>query len=411
MASKFRTSFTHKEGLDAAHVVQARVINVNVVKWTVDVITQFDRKRYLNIQCGSPYIHHSRGEGMCVFPEVGATCMVCLPSDSSPPYIQAFVMAHELVDDASDDAPLGTSSHGEPPANATDASFAGGRPRAIPGSIYMKTRDGNFFNLLRGGILQLGSTELAQRIYIPLGNLISDISENYEHHNAAGSVKWGIQDGPSLERFPGQFLHTFRVFANDRYADVKFACGKVLNPMPEPDAGVAQASAGVGEGKDNPIICELAVSPKGFVAENGEVADPSAVKASVMRFVFDRTGNVFMRAEGNVYYLFKKKLTFKVTDEISMQTDTHMGLTAKSGIDIDGGEYAHIKGTVVRLGKGQLPVARQGDVVSIPLIAAPVLINFFSPPIPGTPIACTITTTPNLPLAGTIATGAGNVLA
>ncbi len=409
MSSKFRTSFTHQQGTDPANVVQGRVVNVNVVKWTIDVVAQFDRKKYFNIQVSSPYMHHANGEGMFAFPEIGATCMVCIPGDSSAPFVMAYVMAHELVDDATEDAPLGTSSHGAPPANATDASFAGGRPRAIPGSLYFKTRDGNFLNILRGGVLQIGSTELAQRIYIPLGNLVCDMAENYEMHTAGGSMKWGLQDGPSLEKFPGQFLQTFRVFANDRYADVKFACGKVLNPMPEPDGGVAQAQAGVGVGEDNPIIYELAVSPKGFVAESGDLADPSAVKASVMRFVFDRTGNFFMRAEGNVHYLFKKKLSFKVTDELTLETEAHMGLKATDGIDVDGGTYAHIKGKVVRLGQGQLPVARLGDVVSVPLAAVPVFITFSSPPVPNAPMACTITTT--VPFAGTIATGAGNVLA
>ena len=129
MASKFRNSFTHKEGVDEALILQGRVHNVNVVKWTVDIITQFDRKKYFNIQVGSPYMHHSNGEGIYAVPEVGATCMVCVPSDSSPPFVLAFTMAHELVDDASDDAPAGTNSHGASVPNATDASFAGGRPK------------------------------------------------------------------------------------------------------------------------------------------------------------------------------------------------------------------------------------------------------------------------------------------
>lgn len=411
MPSKFRSSWTHKEGSVPAEVVQGRVVNVNVVKWTVDVVAQFDRKRYFNIQVGSPYMHHSNGEGVYIVPEVGATCMVCIPSDSSAPFVLAFTMAHELVDDATDDAPQGTNSHGGAVPNATDASFAGGRPKAIPGSIYMRTRDGNFVSLHRGGVLSLGATELAQRIYIPLSNLITDISENYEHHNSAGSVKWGIQDGPSKEKLPAQWQQTFRVFAADKYADVKMACGRVFAPVPEPDGGTAMGAAGVGQGADNPIIFEVAVSPKGFVAESGEIVDPSTVKNSVMKFTFDRKGNTLFRVEGNVSFVFKKKLTIKVTQDIDITTDGAGRLKAAKGFDIDGGAYTHVKGDVVRLGAGTRPVAGLGDIVAIPItVPAPILLTFNSPPVPGAPIACTIQTPPLLPLAGSITTGNAKVL-
>jgi hypothetical protein len=407
MGSKFRTSFTQEAGHEPAKVVQGRIVNVNVVKWTVDVAAQFDRKKYFNIQVGSPYLHHSNGEGIYAFPEVGATVMVCIPSDSAPPFVLAFTMAHEMVDDATADAPLGTTSHGQAPANATDASFAGGRPRAIPGSIYMRTRDGNQIALHRGGVLQIGSTELCQSIYIPLSNLLVDTTENYEHHNAAGSIKWGMQDGPSLEQFPGQFLQTFRVFATDRYADVKLACGKVFTPMPEPDP-TTLATAGIDQAKDNPIIFELAVSPKGFVAENGELADPSAIAASVLKFTFDRKGNYLMRAEGNVFFKMNKKLTFKVKEELSLETEDHGQLRAVNGFDIDGGAYSHIKGQVVRLGRGAIPVAHVGSIVSTVLLEHPIMLKFVTPPLPGTPIACFITT--SAPMAGSVTMGNDAVL-
>jgi hypothetical protein len=413
MASKFRNSFTHVAGHEAAKVAQGRIVNTNLVKWTVDVVAQFDRKKYFGIQLGSPYLHHSNGEGMYAFPEVGATCMVCIPSDSSAPFIMAFVMAHETVNDSSADAPLGTSSHGSPVAHATDASFAGGRPKAKPGDICLRTRDGNFVTLHRGGVLQIGATELAQRIYIPLNNLVMDVSENYEHNNAAGSVRWGIQDGPSLEQYPGQFMQTFRVFATDKYADVKLAVGKVFNPVPEPDGGVALAAAGVAQGDNgkgsNPIIVELTVSPKGFVAESGDSASSSTVSSSVFKFVFDRTGNTLLRTEGNLYVQVKKKLTFKVTQDLSIETSAGGQIKAASGLDLDGGTYTHIKGSVVRLGGGAAPVARLGDIVSTILASIPIILTFDSPPSPKTPWACTITTTS--PFIGSISSGNQEVLA
>ena len=410
--SKFRTSMTSKEGHDATRIVQGRIVNINLVKWTVDVVAQFDRYRYFNIQIGSPYLHHSNGEGFSAFPEVGATCMVCIPSDSSPPFVISFVMAHQTINDTTADAPLGTSSRGAPPANPTDSSFAGGRPQANPGDMWMRTRDNNFIILRRGGVLQIGSTELAQRIYIPLNNLITDISENYEHHNAAGSINWGIQDGPSLTKYPGQFLQTFRVYATDKYADIKVAIGKVFSPVPEPDGNTTLDAAGVGVGDDgqgsNPIICEVTVSPQGFVAENGEVASASTVPNSVFRFVFDRTGNALLRTEGNLYFKVKKKLTVVAQDTISFQTSTNFSATASSGLDLDGGTYAHVKGDVVRLGQGELPVARMGDLVRMSLLNVPVLLTFAAAPTGGV-AAATLTTVS--PFYGSVARGNNKVLA
>lgn len=418
MTTKFRTSFTQKEGHDAAKIIQGRIVNINLVKWTVDVAAQFDRHKYFNIQVSSPYLHHSNGEGISAFPEIGATCMVCVPSDSSPPFLLAFVMAHETVDDASPDAQSGTNSHGQQPANATDASFAGGRPKPKPGDIWMRTRDNNFVILHRGGVLQLGATELAQRIFIPLNNLVEDISGNYEHHNSNGSVVWGLQDGPSLEQFPSQFMQTFRVFATDKYADVKTAVGKVYNPVPEPDGGVALAQAGVAQGDDgkgsNPIIFEVTVSPKGFVAESGETASPSTVTNSVLKFTFDRTGNTLLRVEGNLYCQIKKKLTFKAQGDIEVSTEGNASMTAANGFDLDGGAYTHIKGKVVRLGQGIAPVARIQDLVEMRLLAAPVTLTFSSPPVPNTPIACTLSTLLGpiqVPFIGSITTGNNEVLA
>jgi len=415
MPSRFRTSFSSTAGATPAEVHQGRVVNINIVNWTVDIAGQFDRKRFFEVQVGSPYLHSNRGEGFSAFPEVGAICMVCVPSDTSPPYVQAFLMPHEtLTDTSTADAPLGTRSQGAPPAFATDATFAGGRPKVKPGDIFLKTRDGNFVILHRGGVLQIGSTELAQRLYIPLGNLVTDISENYAHHNAGGSIVWGLQDGPSLVNFPAQYMHTFRVFANDKYADVKLVVGKVYNPVAEPDGGLALAAAGVARSESSPIICELTVSPKGFNTETGDVADAAVGKRSVLKFVFDRTGNTFLRCEGSLTLLVKQKLTLNVGEDVDFSTSTHMNLKALKGIDIDGGAYSHLKAKLVRLGRGTRAVATRGDLVRTTVTSVPFSI-ICAPIAPGsTAVLGTITFgVPGVPapIIGSIVSGNDTVLA
>ena len=418
MATKFRTSMSSKQGHDPARIVQGKVTNFNLTKWTVDIVGQFDRTRYFNIQVGSPYLHHSNGEGFYVIPEVNATAMVCIPSDSSAPFVICFVMAAETVDASAPDAPQGTSSHGAPVANPTDSSYSGGRPPANPGDIWVRTRDDNFVVLRRGGVLQIGATELAQRIYIPLNNQIIDVSQNYEHNNSGGTIAWGIQVGPSLTQYPATFMQTLRVFANDAAADIKIASGNVTNPIDEPDGGVKLAAAGVGVGDDkkgkNPIVYEVTVSPKGFNAQTGEALS-GAVAASVMKFTFDRSGNGLTRFAGSFYFQVTKALTFDVTGDVTLKCGDAVSMTAVNGFDIDGGTYTAIKGKVVRLGAGTLPVVRQGDVVTVPITPAQpftassplmnAIITFAAPVTsPGAfPVTMQITPTPgNLLLTGKV---------
>src|SRR5438132_880078 len=92
MASRFRTSFTSKEGFDSPLLVQCKIANVNLVNWTVDVISTFDRKQYYEVQVASPYLHYNSGEGIYTVPDVGAICILAVPSDSAPPFVLAFIM-------------------------------------------------------------------------------------------------------------------------------------------------------------------------------------------------------------------------------------------------------------------------------------------------------------------------------
>lgn len=407
---RFRNTHMHKEGADSALILQCRVYNVNLQNWTVDVRATFDRKNYCDVQVGSPYLHYSNGEGFSVMPEIGAQCMICIPGDSAPPFVLCFLMPHELSQAASDEASLGTRSHGSPAKNATDASFAGGRPLPKPGDQWLRGRDGQFVILHRGGVLSVGATELAQRIYIPLGNLVTDISGAYEHFNTGGAISWGIQEGASQTQLPAQHLQTYRIFADDKYSDIKIAHGRVFNPMPEPDGGSSQAAAGVGQGSDNPIIFEFAVAPKGFVTETGDIASSGTPKSSVLRLVFDRKGNTLLRCEGTLSLQVKKAVKFDLSDTFSVQGAKSGFISTKEGLEIDGGEYAHLKGKTVLLGPGKQPVARLGDVTSstIHMMPAVFVPAFVGPLIPGTPVPGVITIgAPGvpLPIGGYIATG------
>ncbi len=407
MSNRFRNSFTNKAGHDQTRVVSGRIVNINLVNWTVDVRAQFDRHFYYGIQVGSPYMHFNRGEGLSIFPEVGACCAVTIPSDSSPPFVSSFLMPHELVNGGTDDAPLGTESHGAPAKFATSASFSGGRGRAKPGDIQLRTRDNNFITLHRGGVLQIGATELAQRIFLPLRNYILDFSENYAHHNAGGSVLWGIQEGPSKD-LPSEFIQTFRVFANDQFADIRVSAGKVHVPVPEPSGDEGEEpnlqKLGIGTDKNHPIIYEVVVAPKGFNTQSGEVENKDTHKGVVIRYFFDRKGGAFLRAKSSLLISTKKEFMLHATEQITLEGEKNMFIKTETGIDMDGGDYAHVKGKVVRLGSGSQPVARQGDIVRMTIPIAS-----FTGTISGAPATGTVTFM--TPVYGNILTGNAQVLA
>jgi len=411
-ATSFRSSMTSSEGHVPGRIVDGKVIGLNMVNWTVDVATTFDRKKYLNIQVASPYMHFSNGEGIYAMPEVGAKCTVCLPSDSSPPFVLCFIMPVEKVADASaPDAPHGTRSHGGVMDHATDARFDGGRPRAKPGDIIVRGRDGNFLILHRGGVLQIGATELSQRIFIPLDNHMMDISERYSHHNVGGSLLWGLQEG--VQDTAVINVETYRIFADDKYADIRISKGFVANPM-EPENPLPAR-----------VVYEVAVSPKGFNADTGDAASSATSGAVVYKFAMDRDGNISTTISGDVFCHIKKKLTLKVDEDINVSTNAALSVSSKNGMDISGGVYAHMKAALVRLGKGDIAVAFKGGLVSTPMTGAAGAISgtatlsgmatFAGAPVPGTPIGFTVsgasitispaTVSMALPQVGTIMNG------
>lgn len=393
--TEFRTTMTTPGGLGESHIFSGRVVNVDQVNYTVDVVSQFDQMRLLQIPISSPYLHSNRGEGFSVTPEIGSKCYVCWPGDSSPPFLLCFVMPHEVVDDSSEESPAGTQPKGDTNKAPVTASFAGGRPKSKGGDIALRGRDGNQVVLHRGGVLQIGSNELSQRLYIPLNNLIMDFCENYALHNAGGSINWGLQEGEGSDNLPAQYSQTFRVFANENYADVRVACGKVHTPVPDTDTGITNA----GIGQSSPIVYELALAKAGFRADDGGLAK-AAGSALKLRVFFDRDGNAGARFDGNVYIRCKKKLTLQVDQDIEVRGGAGFTMQLEGDGKIASGGTIEISGAVLRLNGGKTAVAKVGDNVTVTL--PPMLLMAAPTPTGFAPIL------PTMYAAAGVITGPGN---
>lgn len=387
-----RTGWTQPEGMVPAHIVEARVFNVNLANWTVDLQAIFDQKLFLDVQVGQPYVHATGGEGTYAVPEVGAKCLVLIPSDGSPPCVMAFIMPMETLPDTStDEAPAGTASVGTEDG-AKDYSFSGGRKKPKPGDIIHKGRDGNFMILHRGGVAQFGASPLAQRICVPLNNLITDVSQNYNHYNGSGSINWGIQDRGSQSP-GGEYRHTQRIYANDEFADIRVAMGRVRSPVPEP-TGKAGENTNLNQlkiGTDADTVFEFVLSKDGFETDAGEFrAGADDVK---LRIFFDRDGNGMARFEGSVDMRVKKKLRITVDDNLDVFGKKTISVDAKDAIKLLGGSLAELgtNGGNVVINGGSKPVAFVGSRVQVAIAPPGLTATVIAPSLGPAPVPVTIT--------------------
>lgn len=401
--SRFRAGLTSRSGSIAARIHRARVIDTNNINWTVDVTTVYESQTYLDVPVSTPYVHFNSGEGFSVMPEIGAVCYICLPSDSSAPFIVGFVMPMERIETASEEAPYGTRSNSTLPNNAVDAAFSGGRPRAKPGDIMLSTRNGGYLILHRGGVVQIGAGPTCQRVFVPIKNMMMDVVEQYHMHTTGGSLNWTMLEGPNLQDIPTKFDQTFRLSAADKYCDVRISAGKVA-PLGEPggDAGELTTLTELGIGTGDNVTCyEVTVAKGGFLSDGSPVSVDTKDTATFRYFV-DTAGGLFVRGESSALLRIRKTLRVKA-EKIELAAETTLSLTAVDGMELNGGKYTHIKGEVVRFGSGTIPMAAQGDIVTIPVPIAVVqgLLN-------GQPFVGTLQLT--TPLTGTILSGRATVL-
>jgi hypothetical protein len=167
---KKRSPSTATSDLREVSIYRGRITNVNIRDYTAD--TRMEASPYTNkfdIPWISPYVNQNQGEGINWMPEVGSVCWVCEPSEDGR---ESFILGWMVVDEG--------------------GSYRGGRSLLNPGDIELKTRDLNFVTLRRGGIVQIGSTPVCQRIFLPIRNIMQDFAENYEMHTPAGDLTWQV---------------------------------------------------------------------------------------------------------------------------------------------------------------------------------------------------------------------------
>ena len=235
MPGQFSNSMVDS-GSNPVLVEDGRIINVDMRHWTIDVKTMHSQRQLLDMQMLAPYLHFTAGEGIYAMPEVGAKVKCCMPSDGAP-FIMGFCTTFEREGQPSDDEgetttqpSVESSSDAEseegPPVEVT---YRSGRPYLQQGDIMLRCRDGNQIWLHRGGVIEIGSTWLSKRFYIPVANTIRDVAENWEALTLAGDMMWTVQRSdrsPSADA-DAQFTLIAKNYAQDEFYTVEMTAGHV----------------------------------------------------------------------------------------------------------------------------------------------------------------------------------------
>lgn len=274
----------------------AEITDVNRKTWTCTAEGIYGSKTFENVHVLSPYHHYAGGEGMYAMPEVGARCYIASPNDNSPAFVMGFIAVPSVVSSATDD-PLRSTMNG---ASSTDVSYQSKRPDANPGDMGFTTRDGSFFKLLRGGVIQLGSTNMAQRIYIPVRNFIKDFAENYTLSTVSGEVAWTVER-PELDplgKAACTYSFTMQEYGSDKKASVR------VRHMPLQAAGAKKA------------FWEVTVAPQGIDHDKGSVSGATYT----MTVLSDGTQTEMVGANREITVKGNDKLTIDGSATIEAKT-------------------------------------------------------------------------------------------
>lgn len=298
-----------------AVVEMARIINVNIREWSVDVINEYGRK-YVDIQVGAPYLHYINGEGIYVMPEVGAYVWICKPSSGmdAMPFIVAF------------QTPLGEE----------EVSYRANRPELNPGDIMMRTRDENFLILRRGGVVQVGATPAAQRMYIPVRNIIRDFCENYLMYTIAGETEWRVYRDEDSDT--GDKLTEFQLRVKE----------KANNP-----GYLVKIAAGSPDGEDGDVKFKLEIF------ESGDKDAKAKITAEL-----EKTGNVAIVIKGNYEATIDGDASVKIGGDMTTEVDgsTSFDSAGDFSIATDGKWSADAKGDFSLTASGNGTVKSSGTL-------------------------------------------------
>jgi hypothetical protein len=294
------------------------ITKVNPKTWTVVVETTHSSKTVDDVNISQPYLHFAGGEGIHHMPEVGAEVFLAWPSDNTNPFVMGYVGVASTLQ-SPDGAPL--RSDGDE-GSATDVTYRSGRPELDPGDIAITGRDRNFVIFKRGGVVQIGSTHLAQRFYLPTLNYIKDFAENYSLNTLGGSVSWEVERAESDPS--GEAPASWTLYANAYAQDAKASVRVRHTALSSPSGGervawdVVVAPQGIDntDGSVSGEVYQLSVLMDGTKTELIGASRSVTVKGNDRLTV---EGDQAVRVNGDLLYRIDGKATLRAGGELVLQ--------------------------------------------------------------------------------------------
>jgi hypothetical protein len=291
----------------------ARITNVNLREFTVDVLTDVGQLPLVDLPFAVPYASNKTGAGLNFMPEIGDQCVVFIPGDGTGPFVMGFIISGRTVskDYWAEDGDVVEGPDSEGP------DYSGDRPPLEPGDICLTTSDDNFMIVRRGGVVQLGATPLAQTMYIPIENIIRHYFQRYQAISPLGSIEWGhasIAGGVSDDDETAVLISfNAKEIAQDSASTVEVRVGRLNNEVLDTDEDGEHVMASEADhsglsGDYDTGVLSVTVNP----GEEG------------VKYIFqlDKAGNNFIQAAGKVHVEIGKSLFVKATEAIKLEVDS-----------------------------------------------------------------------------------------
>jgi len=339
-----------------ASIETCRVINVNIESWSVDCISELGNKRYFDLQVMSPYFHFANGEGVYAQPEVGSMVWVCVPSGGrfAAPFVLGFQSAHDMDFDG----------------------FRGGRQTLNPGDIMLRTRDENFVVLRRGGVVQIGATPTAQRMYVPIRNFIRDFCENYELFTFGGELVWSTErDDQTTD---GEALTKFSLKVKEKGNDRGHVATLSIGSHGESEATTLLLEVFESGEEGAAIVAHMDISKEGSIA--WEVKKSWGLTVS--------EGDIVMGAtDGSIELSAGSSFTAEAQQETAVRsTSARVVVEGKTEAVLKSATKAQLDSPVIHLGNGATSPFVKGDKLVSFLTSLITQISSFTCAAPGTPV-------------------------
>jgi hypothetical protein len=285
-----------------AKIELAKVTSVNAREYSVDLMTIYTHKPLVDVPFATPYASSEHAGGINVMPEVGSHCYVVVSADKT-----CFILGFVVNPRSGSIVALEGDSQEEAPSAEASISYMGNRPPLEPGDVMLATRDRNFIIMRTGGLLEIGATSMAQRVYIPIQNTIKDYFQRYEAHSPLGEIIWGhptLKVGEkitgSTDSTPALISYSFKNTAQEDVSDGKYTLELRMG-------NVTKDTLDLEKDNEHIFANEDLRKEKSSIPTTGDDGVLSFTiyshntKKVTYAYQLDREGNNFVKSTGNIH--------------------------------------------------------------------------------------------------------------